>query len=106
MELIESTQALDKVKQLEQQLQSFLSLANELPTVKEIRVLGAIGVIETHRKINVAEAQKRLVAKGVWVRPFKNLLYIMPPYSMNTQDLNQLCEAMIEVVQLDEIYNK
>lgn len=76
-----------------------LSKAEQYPLVKAVRVLGAIGVIETTVPVNVEKAQAFLVERGVWVRPFRNLLYIMPPYVMNQTDLEHLCRMMVAVVQ-------
>ncbi|MCK4979887.1 MAG: adenosylmethionine--8-amino-7-oxononanoate transaminase, partial [Candidatus Delongbacteria bacterium] len=71
-----------KVKNIEDQLKNeLLTYKDELSDkIEDIRILGAIGVIELQRKVNIAKTQRSLVEKGVWLRPFGNLLYTMPPY--------------------------
>lgn len=59
-----------------------------------MRVLGAIGVVELKREVDMAEAQRYFVAQGVWVRPFGKLVYVMPPYVMEPADLAQLSAAI------------
>ncbi|MGI9308945.1 MAG: aminotransferase class III-fold pyridoxal phosphate-dependent enzyme, partial [Gammaproteobacteria bacterium] len=59
-----------------------------------VRVLGAIGVVEMSREVQVAELQKLFVEAGVWIRPFRNLIYIMPPYIIEKPDLQRLCEVI------------
>lgn len=89
-----------RVQALEQQLNVELKPALAHPRVADVRILGAIGVIETTTIVRVAEAQAFLVERGVWVRPFRKLLYIMPPYTMTKAQLTQLCQALLAV--LDE----
>ena len=67
--------------------------------VKDVRILGGIGVVEMHAPVNVTSIQAALVSKGVWVRPFGNLIYIMPPYTISDEQLKTLCGAIIEVIQ-------
>ena len=62
--------------------------------VKDVRVLGAIGVVECHQSIDVAAIQHFFVEEGVWIRPFRNLIYLMPPYIMEKKDLKFLCQAI------------
>ncbi|MEQ6168172.1 adenosylmethionine--8-amino-7-oxononanoate transaminase [Ekhidna sp. MALMAid0563] len=84
----------EKVIAIEKQLKKeLIPLANSL-SVKDVRVLGAIGVVEMKEHVDVSEAQKFFVEKGVWIRPFRNLIYIMPPYIIDEKDLNQTTSAI------------
>jgi adenosylmethionine-8-amino-7-oxononanoate aminotransferase len=62
--------------------------------VADVRVLGGIGVVETRDPVPLAEAQERFVEAGVWIRPFENLLYLMPPYVIESNDLTRLTAAI------------
>lgn len=84
----------EKVIAIEKQLKKeLIPLANSL-SVKDVRVLGAIGVVEMKEHVDVSEAQKFFIEKGVWIRPFRNLIYIMPPYIIDEKDLNQTTSAI------------
>jgi adenosylmethionine---8-amino-7-oxononanoate aminotransferase len=83
-----------RVAQLEQGLQSGLAACRDAASVEDVRVLGAIGVVELKRDVVMADAQRYFVEQGVWVRPFGKLVYVMPPYVMEPDDLAQLCAAI------------
>lgn len=87
-----------EVARIERGLISGLAPARDLSPVAEVRVLGAIGVIELREAVNMAEIQPRFVAEGVWVRPFGKLVYVMPAYVMSDADLATLTAAMVRVV--------
>jgi adenosylmethionine-8-amino-7-oxononanoate aminotransferase len=84
----------DRVAQLERGLKQGLAPCKGLPVVADVRVLGAIGVVELTEDVVMADAQRYFVEHGVWVRPFGKLVYVMPPYIMDTGDLQQLCAAI------------
>lgn len=86
-----------QVAAIEQQMRLELNDAIDLPSVKDVRVLGAVGVLEMHDPVNTAELQQQFVDLGVWVRPFANLIYIMPPYIITPMQLSQLTAAMKQV---------
>jgi adenosylmethionine-8-amino-7-oxononanoate aminotransferase len=88
------------VKRLESGLRAGLSAAAELSTVAEVRVLGAIGVIEMREPVDMAVLQPALVDAGIWLRPFGKLVYTMPPYIMTDQQLGQLCERTVKVLSI------
>ncbi|MFT6986832.1 MAG: adenosylmethionine-8-amino-7-oxononanoate aminotransferase [Psychromonas sp.] len=90
----------DKVSTIEQQLSNYLAPCIDLPQVQDVRVLGAIGVVEMKENLDVAVVQKRLVELGVWIRPFGKLIYIMPPYIIEKQQLKKLCDAIYTVASL------
>ncbi|KAA6187939.1 adenosylmethionine--8-amino-7-oxononanoate transaminase [Thiohalocapsa marina] len=79
-------------------LSAGLAPCQTLPGVAEVRVLGAIGVVEMTQPVPMREIQRRFVARGVWVRPFGRLVYLMPPYIISDAQLQQLCEATVAVI--------
>ncbi len=88
-----------KVKNIEQKLLDGLSPCSELSSVKEVRVLGAIGVIELHEAIDIKTLQPQFVDAGVWVRPFNKLIYLMPPFIISDSELEMLTSAVVSVVE-------
>ncbi|MCU7995756.1 adenosylmethionine--8-amino-7-oxononanoate transaminase [Shewanella glacialipiscicola] len=94
LDLINRNQWQAQVAAIEQQMRVELKDAIDLPSVKDVRVLGAVGVLEMHDPVNTAELQQQFVDLGVWVRPFANLIYIMPPYVISSAQLSQLTGAM------------
>lgn len=94
----------ERVAAIEATLAAELGLARGHVRVQDVRVLGAIGVIETRTAVRVAPTQAFLVEQGVWVRPFRKLLYIMPPYTMTEAELVQLCTALRAVLEVEECF--
>ncbi|MFO7717184.1 MAG: adenosylmethionine--8-amino-7-oxononanoate transaminase [Thermodesulfobacteriota bacterium] len=92
----------EKVERIEAQLQEELSVCQDLQSVKDVRVLGAIGVVECFDPVDMESIQARFVAKGVWIRPFGRLVYLMPPYSITTTDLRTLTQAVFEALHEEE----
>ena len=84
-----------RVEAIEQGLRGGLRDAAQLPGVRDVRVLGAIGVIELEREVDVARATAAAVERGVWLRPFRNLVYAMPPYVIEPDELEQVTGAMV-----------
>lgn len=87
-----------RIKHLETIIKRELAPAASNPEVKEVRVLGTIGVIEMKEPVNVGEFQKKCVANGIWVRPFGRNVYIMPPYVITDDDLITLCRRLISII--------
>lgn len=96
--LLQNSNWKNKVKQIEDQLHQGLEPVQQHEQVKELRICGAIAVIETHSNIDVAAAQKELVKLGVWIRPFRNLIYIMPPFIIEKNELEALILAMKKII--------
>jgi adenosylmethionine-8-amino-7-oxononanoate aminotransferase len=87
------------IARIEALLAEELAPARGLPAVADVRVLGAIGVIELEEPVDVPAIQRDLVAEGIWIRPFGRLVYTMPPYLMDDQDLRVLARGMVSAVR-------
>jgi adenosylmethionine-8-amino-7-oxononanoate aminotransferase len=97
--LLEESPWEKRIHTMETRMREGLTPCAKLPWVADVRVLGGIGVVETRSPVNVAEIQRKFVERGVWVRPFGKLVYIMPPYIIEADDLDHLCAAMRGVVE-------
>ena len=85
-----------EVQQIESELTEGLAPASSLPGVRDVRVLGAIGVVEMEAPIPVATTQAALIERGVWLRPFGRLLYTMPPFVSSVPDIHTIAAAMVD----------
>lgn len=83
-----------KVRQMEGIMREELAPLAKLPQVADVRVLGAIGVVETRRPVDMARMQRVFVDNGVWIRPFGRLVYIMPQYIIGEEELRRLCHGL------------
>ncbi|HJG76054.1 adenosylmethionine--8-amino-7-oxononanoate transaminase [Alistipes ihumii] len=98
LDLLSENSPLPRIGEIEGILRRELAPAAALPQVADVRTLGAIGVIELYRSVDMATLQQRFVDEGVWVRPFGRLVYAMPPYIIKDQELETLARAMVRVV--------
>ncbi len=89
------------ISRIEKQLNVGLAPCQTMDHVADVRVLGGIGVVELKNPVDMGVIQKRFVERGVWVRPFGSLAYLMPPYIISDDDLEILIERFIEVVGLE-----
>ncbi len=88
-----------RIERIEGELSAGLAPARALRGVRDVRVLGAIGVIELEQPVDMRRVQPAFVDRGVWLRPFGRLVYTMPPFVVDTPDLSAVTRAMVEVVR-------
>ena len=88
-----------EVARIEAGLRAGLAPAREIPGVRDVRVLGAIGVVELDHDVDIAAATAAAVETGVWLRPFRNLVYTMPPYVTADLDVATICRAVVAAAQ-------
>ena len=97
LDLLESYDWQTKIAKIETQLKAELAVCQDLDAVKDVRVLGAIAAVELHNPVDMATVQPQFVDKGVWLRPFGRLLYTMPPYIIQPEELSAITSAIYEV---------
>jgi adenosylmethionine-8-amino-7-oxononanoate aminotransferase len=85
----------ERVRAIERGLRAGLEPARELPGVADVRVLGAIGVVQLEREVNIGAATAAALEHGVWLRPFRDLIYAMPPYVIGEEDLASVSAAVL-----------
>ncbi|MFF5990518.1 adenosylmethionine--8-amino-7-oxononanoate transaminase [Prauserella flavalba] len=90
----------DDVHRIEGLLRTGLAPAADVPGVVDVRVLGAIGVVQLDRQVDLAKATAALVERGVWLRPFRDLLYTMPPYVAGDDDVARVADAMVQTARV------
>ncbi|MGM0697153.1 MAG: adenosylmethionine--8-amino-7-oxononanoate transaminase [Actinomycetota bacterium] len=88
-----------QVPRVEAGLRAGLAAAADLPAVTDVRVLGAVGVVELDRTVDVEPVTRAAVARGAWVRPFRRLVYVMPPYVSTDDDVATICAAVTGAVE-------
>jgi adenosylmethionine-8-amino-7-oxononanoate aminotransferase len=93
-----------KVRRIEALLKEQLSDCLNLPEVVDVRVLGAIGVVETKSPVDMEKIQKQFVDQGVWIRPFGRLIYIMPPFIIKEDQISRLTAAIKDTIARGDIW--
>jgi adenosylmethionine-8-amino-7-oxononanoate aminotransferase len=99
LDLLATGQWQTQVDRIEQGLRVGLELARELPGVSDVRVLGAIGVVQLDEAVDVAAATTASVERGVWLRPFRDLVYTMPPYVISDEDLTTVTKVVVDAAR-------
>lgn len=92
----------EKVKHIEQTMKYKMAPARNYSNVADVRILGAIGVIEMNSPVNLAAFQEQCVNRGIWIRPFGRLVYIMPPFIINDSELDTLITQLLEIIAPNE----
>jgi len=100
VELLIRSEWRKNIARIEKGLQTGLQPCRNTPGVSDVRILGAIGVVEMVRPVEMKKLQRLFVEHGVWVRPFGRLIYVMPPYIISDAELAQLTSAMVRVIAL------
>ena len=96
--LLQQSNWQSKVNAIEQTLIKGLEPCRSLSDVEDVRVLGAIGVVELKKEVNMAKIQQAFVDAGVWIRPFGKLIYLMPPFIIEQQALNRLTNVIFDTI--------
>ncbi len=99
LDLLASRETEAEVGRIERGLTAGLDRAASLPSVREVRVLGAVGVVQLREPVRVAEVTAAAIERGVWVRPFRDLVYTMPPYVASNDDLSLLTSGLVGAVE-------
>jgi len=98
--LLDSGDWAASVSRISSGLSAGLAPAGDVPGVADVRVLGAIGVVQLDHPVDVAAATSAAVAQGVWLRPFRDLIYTMPPYIANDDDVALICRGMLAAARV------
>ncbi|ARC55019.1 adenosylmethionine-8-amino-7-oxononanoate aminotransferase [Candidatus Riesia sp. GBBU] len=99
MKIIRKKNWKKKVKNIESQLKSELLSVREYKNVSDVRILGAIGAVEMKNSFNIETLQKQFIKEGVWIRPFKNIIYIVPPFIISPLQLTKLIKSIKKIVR-------
>ena len=99
LQLLQEGAVTEQVKELESWLKASLKPCLSLDQVKDVRCLGGIGVVELKEAVSLHDIQPKFVSQGVWIRPFGKLIYLMPPYVINQQQVEQLGQAIYKVIK-------
>jgi adenosylmethionine-8-amino-7-oxononanoate aminotransferase len=98
LDLLQANDWRAQVARLEEGLARGLKPAADLACVRDVRVLGGVGVIQLDEPVRTAEVAAAAIERGVWVRPFRDLVYTMPPYVSTAEDVASICSALVGAV--------
>ena len=99
LQLFEEEDYAGRVEAIEQQLHAELEVCRALPGVRDVRVKGAIGVVEVKDEVDIQALRQEFVERGVWIRPFGNTIYLMPPLVITRDRLRVLTQAIHDVLR-------
>ena len=99
LDLLNASPWAERVEGIRRGLEEGLAPCREFRGVRDVRTLGAIGVVEVDKPVNMAVLQDFFVERGVWVRPFNRNVYLMPPYCIEPEDLRRLTDAVVDAVR-------
>ncbi len=99
LKLLKEQDMATRIGHIEHRLKTLMSPAERLDKVADVRVLGAIGVIEMKEPVNLADFQRECIKRGIWVRPFGKNVYVMPPYIITDSELETLIGETIEIIK-------
>jgi adenosylmethionine-8-amino-7-oxononanoate aminotransferase len=99
LDVFEREPRLQQVKTIEAQLREGLEPCRKLPGVVDVRVLGAIGVVQMDRAVDAARLKQAFIERGVWIRPFGDIIYLTPAFTIGEGELRRLIEMVIDVVR-------
>jgi adenosylmethionine-8-amino-7-oxononanoate aminotransferase len=105
LDIVASNEWQSQVSSIESLFAELLPTLTRYSNVKDVRWLGAIGVVETHKAVNMEVIQKHFVEQGVWIRPFGKLIYIMPPYISQPEHIERLVAAIETALENEECFN-
>ncbi|MCX4547069.1 adenosylmethionine--8-amino-7-oxononanoate transaminase [Streptomyces sp. NBC_01565] len=100
IDLLYSQDWRSNVSRIETALTKALAPAKDLPAVKDVRVLGAIGVVQLDHQVDIGLATDTVLRNGVWLRPFRDMIYTMPPYISTDEDLAAIGSAMTAAARI------
>ena len=95
LDLVEAGGWLRDVPRIEARLRHGLAPALDVPGVVDVRVLGAIGVIQLAEPVEMTTTTTAITSHGVWLRPFRDLIYTMPPYASTDDEIDRICAAAV-----------
>jgi adenosylmethionine-8-amino-7-oxononanoate aminotransferase len=99
IELLLESDWQSNVARIETKLEELLGPLRSADYVADVRVLGAIGVVELENPVSLNDIQPALVEEGIWLRPFGKLVYMMPPFNMSDEELSILCNGTANVLE-------